>query len=139
MAVIKPVYTATATAPVASGGVVTTDVTPEVSRYLAIINAGMIGATDTTIPAGSFTDDLDNPVVTFPPLTGQDYFNVYLNGVLQQGGLSTLATTDLVLNAITPDITAGVPVLLEISSFDNTTSTITTQPTISAPIITIYT
>lgn len=137
MPVIKPVYTATSTAPIASGGVVTTTVNPVVTRFFAVIDAGMIGATDTTIPAASFVDDDDNPVTTLPALTAVDYDNVYINGVLQQSSLSTLTTTDLVL--ATTEIGVGVPVMLEVTSFSNTTSDLTTPPTISAPTITIIT
>jgi hypothetical protein len=137
MPVIKPVYTAVATAPVSTGGVITTAVTPVVSRYVAIITAGMIGATDTTIPAASFTDDAGAPVVALPVVTGDDYINVYVNGFLQQSSLSTLTTADLVLDAT--DISVGVPVLLEFADFADTTSTITTQPAISAPTVTIFT
>lgn len=139
MAVIKPVYTATSSAPLASGGTITTNVTPVVTRYLASTTAGMIGETLTTIPATSFTNDTDGPVVTFPLLTGEDYFNVYLNGTLQQSGLSTLTTADLVLAAGAADINEGVPVLLEVANFQDATSSITTQIDISAPVITIIT
>ncbi|WP_334072790.1 MULTISPECIES: DUF4183 domain-containing protein [Paenibacillus] len=137
MPVIKPVFTAVATAPVATGGAVTTTVAPETSRFFVTITAGMIGATETTIPAASFVDDADGAVTTLPALTASDYFNVYINGVLQQSSLSTLTTASLVL--ATTDLTPGVPVQLEISSFAGVTSAITTQPTISAPTITIIT
>jgi hypothetical protein len=136
MPVIKSVYTATSTTPVSTGGVIDTSVTPAVTRYLATITAGMI-TTDTTIPAASFVDDADAPIVALPALSTSDFINVYINGVLQQSALSTLTTADLVLN--TTDITVGVPILLEVSSFGDTTSTITTQPTISTPVITIIT
>lgn len=137
MPVIKPVFFATATAPVASGGAITTSVTPVVSRYFATITAGMIGATDTTIPAASFADDTDAPIAALPTVTAADYLNVYINGVLQQSSLSTLTTANLVLATI--DLTAGIPVLVEVADFGGTTSAITTQPTISAPTITIIT
>lgn len=135
MPVIKPVYTATATAP-ASGGVITTAVNPAISLFYAAITAGMI-TTDTTIPAARFVDDAGGPVVALPALTADDYYNVYVNGVLQLGALSTLSTASLVLDAT--DIGVGVPVLLEVASFSNATSTQTTPPRISAPTITIFT
>ncbi|MCM3039917.1 DUF4183 domain-containing protein [Paenibacillus motobuensis] len=137
MPVIKPVLTATASAPVASGGAVTTTLNPDTTRYFATLTAGMLGATTTTIPAGSFVDDADAAITALPALTANDYFNVYINGVLQQQSLSTLSTSDLVLNATTPDLSAGTPIQLEIVSFANVSSTLSTPPTISAPIITI--
>lgn len=135
MPVIKPVFTAVATAPIASGGAITTSVTPAVSRYFAIITGDMIGETETTIPAANFIDDADAPVTALPVLTAEEYYNVYINGVLQQSSLFTLSATELVIAAI--DISVGVPVSLEVASFTGTTSTLTTPPTISAPLITI--
>ncbi|KAF6578522.1 DUF4183 domain-containing protein [Paenibacillus sp. EKM212P] len=137
MPIIKPVYTAVATAPVATGGAVTTTVTPAVTRFFATITAGMIGATTTTVPAASFVDDADAPVVALPTLAATDSSNFYINGVIQQSSLFTLTTASLVIASV--DITPGVPVVIEISDFSGTTSSITTQPTISAPTVTIIT
>ncbi|MGG6313850.1 DUF4183 domain-containing protein [Paenibacillus macerans] len=137
MPVIKPVYTAVSTAPVASGGVVTTTITPAVTRYFTTVTAAMIGATDTTIPAASFVDDADAAITDLPTLTGSDYFNVYINGVIQQESLSTLTTASLVLDTV--DVGEGIPVQLEVGSFTGVASTITTPQTISAPTITIFT
>ncbi|MDU4695530.1 MULTISPECIES: DUF4183 domain-containing protein [Paenibacillus] len=137
MPVIKPVFTAVASAPVSSGGAVTTTVTPAVTRYFATLTADMIGGTETTIPAASFVDDADAAITDLPELTGSDYFNVYINGVIQQASLSTLTTASLVLSTV--ELIAGIPVQLEVGSFGGVASTITTQPTISAPTITIIT
>ncbi|MBQ4900982.1 DUF4183 domain-containing protein [Paenibacillus sp. Marseille-P2973] len=137
MPVIKPVFTAVASAPVSTGGVITTSITPSITRYFATITAAMIGATDTTIAAASFTDDADAAITALPALAASDYFNVYINGVLQQASLSTLSTASLVLDTV--DLIEGVPVQLEIGSFTGVTSDITTQPVISAPTITIIT
>lgn len=135
MPVIKPFFTAISTAPVATGGTVTTVISPASTRYLAVIDAGMIGATDTTIPAASFVDDADAPVTTLPDLTTSEYINVYINGVIQQAALSTLTTASLVLDTV--DLIAGIPVVLEVISLAGVTSDMTTPPTISAPTITI--
>lgn len=135
MAVVKPVYTAVATQPVATGGVVTTTVTPVVSRLLAFITADMIGATDTTIPAASFVDDAGAAVTTLPTITAEDYFDVYVNGIPQQASLSTLTAENLVLDDIT--IGEGVPILLMVTNFQSSSSTLSTPPVISTPTITI--
>lgn len=132
---IKLFVTATSDAPVATGGTVTTTVNPGVSRFNASVTAGMIGASDTTIPASSFVDDTGTAVTDLPSPPTDGYFNVYVNGVLQQSGLSTLTTTNLVLS--TTSISAGTPVVLEVSDFSGTTSSITAEPTISAPTITV--
>ncbi|WP_206917289.1 DUF4183 domain-containing protein [Alicyclobacillus acidoterrestris] len=132
---IKLYVAAVSDAPTATGGTVTTTVSPVVTRFHAPVSADMIGTTDTTIPAASFTDDAGNAVTTLPSPPTDGFFNVYVNGVLQQSGLSTLSTDSLVL--ATTGITAGTPVVLEVSDFSNTTSEITAEPTISAPTITV--
>ncbi|MEC0183002.1 DUF4183 domain-containing protein [Paenibacillus peoriae] len=135
MPIVKPVFTAVATAPVATGGDITTTIAPTSTRFFATITAGMIGATDTTIPAASFVNDANAPVVNLPTLAATDTSNYYVNGLVQQNSLFTLTTASLVIGAT--DISVGVPVVIDISNFSGTTSTITTQPTISAPTITI--
>lgn len=137
MPIVKPFFTAQATAPIASGGAVTTVITPDAARFVAIITTGMISETNTTITAASFVDDEDAPVTALPTLGPSDYFNVYINGTLQQSSLSTLSTASLVLD--TTDLFAGVPVVLEIVNLSGVTSDITTPPDISAPDITIIT
>lgn len=135
MPVIKPVFTAVASIPVATGGVISTAVTPAVTRYFSVVTEDMIGATTITMPATSFLDDVEAAITAFPVLAISEYYNVYINGMLQQGSISSLSTDELVLNTV--DIIAGVPILLEIASFAGATSVMTTQPTISAPTITI--
>ncbi|ALA43366.1 MULTISPECIES: DUF4183 domain-containing protein [Paenibacillus] len=137
MPIIKPVFTAVATAPVSTGGAIATTVAPATTRFFATITAGMIGATETTVPAASFVDDADAPVVALPTLTATDSSNFYINGVIQQSSLFTLTTASLVIASV--DITPGVPVVIEITDFSGTTSIIATQPTISAPTVTIIT
>ncbi|MCY9660862.1 DUF4183 domain-containing protein [Paenibacillus chondroitinus] len=131
---IKLFVTATASAPTASGTEVETTVDPAVTRYSAVLTAGMI-TTDTTIPAGSFLDDNGNAITDLPAPPTDGYYNVYVNGVLQVAGLSTLTTASLVL--ATTATTTGAPVVLEVSDFSNTTSDVTVEPTITAPVITV--
>ncbi|MBP1962544.1 DUF4183 domain-containing protein [Paenibacillus aceris] len=80
-------------------------------------------------------DDGGNAVVALPAPPTDGYYNVYVNGVLQEGGLSTLTTASLVL--ATTAAVAGTPVVLEVADFSTASSTITVEPTISAPTITV--
>lgn len=131
---IKLFVAATATAPVATGGTITTTVSPIVTRFFATIDAGMITAT-TVIPAASFVNDNGDPITDLPAPPTDGFYNVYVNAVLQEENLSTLTTTSLTL--ATTAAPAGVPVILEVNDFSNTASTITVEPTITAPDITI--
>lgn len=135
---IKLFVSASASAPTATGGTVSTTVDPAVTRYNAVLTGGMITATETTIPATSFFDDNGDPVAaTLPTVPTNGYINVYVNGVLQEAGLSTLTTASLVLDTISALV--GTPVVLEVVDFSTTSSSITVEPTISAPTITVTT
>ncbi|AIQ64166.1 hypothetical protein PSTEL_14860 [Paenibacillus stellifer] len=132
---IKLFVSATASAPVATGGAATTTITPAVTRYNAAITADMITASNTTIPADSFLDDTGAAISAFPSVPSTAYIHVYVNGVIQEAGLSSLSTTQLVLS--TTSAPAGAPVNVVITDLTNVSSPITTEPTISAPTITI--
>ncbi|MTH54391.1 DUF4183 domain-containing protein [Bacillus mangrovi] len=99
----------------------TTDVSPVISRYAANVTALMILGGVTTIPAASFRDDNGDPVPAggLPVPDASSAFNVFVNGVLQQGELSTLTANSLAINA---GILLGVPVVLEFQDFSNVTS-----------------
>lgn len=132
---IKLFVTATASAPTATGTEVETTVDPAVTRFNAFLTSGMI-TTNTTIPAASFLDDNGEVITDLPAPPTDGYYNVYVNGVLQEGGLSTLTTASLVL--ATTDAAVGTPVVLEVSDFSTTTSTVTIEPIITAPTITVF-
>ncbi|MGW9530614.1 DUF4183 domain-containing protein [Paenibacillus terrae] len=59
---------------------------------------GNISGGVTTIPVQSFTNDSGISVavngLTVPTSSG--YYNVFVNGTLQRGGLTTLSTTNLI-------------------------------------------
>ncbi|MFB9330293.1 DUF4183 domain-containing protein [Paenibacillus aurantiacus] len=132
---IKLFITASASAPVASGGAVTTNVVPAVSRFAAAVTAPMIAGNVTTIPAAGFVNDNGDAITDLPAPPANGYLNVHVNGMMQEANLSVLTTASLVINTV--DIPVGAPVVLEVADFSNTTSTITTPPVISIPDIDI--
>ncbi|OCT11844.1 hypothetical protein A8709_28675 [Paenibacillus pectinilyticus] len=105
----------------------TTTLTPAVKRFSATVVIGNILSGVTTIPSTSFKDDSGTTLaansLTVPGSNG--YYNVFVNGVLQLGGILTLTTASLV---ISNSLTIGVTVLLETLSFTaSSTSTSTTN------------
>lgn len=137
---IKLLINATASQPIATGTAVTVSFTNIVSRFFSTIPAGTVNTA--TIPATSFTDDSDTPLGAngLPngvPTSG--YVNIYVDGVLQQGSmLTSLTDTTLILTSLPDPFTVNTPVALEVVSFENMTTNVT-DPTISAPIITVTT
>ncbi|PLT47354.1 DNA primase (bacterial type) [Paenibacillus pasadenensis] len=118
-----------------SGTVDTTTVTAvddAVTRFSATVTSAMIdaGAGTVTIPAESFFDDAGDAVPTgsLPVVSAGGYVNVYVNGMLQQGALTTTSPTTVVIASA--DIVPGTPVILEFHSYDGTTSTSTSVPSL---------
>jgi hypothetical protein len=121
-----------------TGNVTTTTVAsivPNIHRYTAIVVIGNILGGVTTIPAQNFTDDNGTSVpiggLTVPTSSG--YFNVFVNGILQRGGLCTLTPTSLIINSA---LVLGVTVIVEVINFtSNATSTSTNNISVTTTII----
>lgn len=124
MTLIKLLINAVSTV---NGGVSTTTVptiVPVVRRYTDVIVLGNIIGSVTTIPAQSFTDDNGNavPAGGLTTATSSGYYNVFVNGTLLRGGLTTLTSASLVINTA---LVVGVTVCLEVINF--TSSAISTS------------
>jgi len=105
-----------------SGGVTVTTATntvPTIHRYTASIVLGNIIGSTTVVQATSFTNDAGSAVpangLVVPSTNG--YFNLFVNGVLQRGGLSTLTTANLTINTA---LVIGATVVVEVVILDST-------------------
>lgn len=103
----------------------TTTITPLVKRFTAFVVLGNILSGVTTIPSSSFIDDAGNLLtansLTVPGSNG--YYNVFVNGTLIAGGLTTLTSASLVINNA---LTIGATVVLETISFTASSSSTST-------------
>lgn len=107
-----------------TGSVNTTTITslvPTVNRYIATIVLGDILGSTTTIVATRFTNNSGTTVpaggLVVPTASG--YYNLYVNGVMQRGGLSTLTATSLVINTA---LVIGASVVVEVVNFSLTST-----------------
>lgn len=110
----------------------TTAVDDATTRFDAIVTGDMINtvAGTTTIPSGSFRDDAGEPFGgTLPVITAGGYYNVYINGILQESALTLLSPTGLLIASA--DILAGTPVNVEVHDYSGTTSTSTSVPALT--------
>jgi hypothetical protein len=112
----------------------TTNTAPAPVKFFHVTTTETAPGTTLSIDAADFFDDSGNAVVTLPtPATGNSYFNVNINGVLQMQDISTYipgATTvgslDIEVPAGDP-IPANTPIVLEIVNFvPISTTTVTT-------------
>ncbi|WP_410771474.1 DUF4183 domain-containing protein [Fontibacillus sp. BL9] len=103
-----------------------TSTVPTVNRYTATVVLGNILGSTTVIPAASFTNDSGAAVpaggLVVPGPNG--YYNLYINGVLQRGGLSSLSAANLTINSA---LVIGVTVTIEVVNFSSASTSVTTN------------
>ncbi|MEF2967826.1 DUF4183 domain-containing protein [Paenibacillus sp. M1] len=103
-----------------------TNTVPTVNRYTATVVIGNILGSTTVIPATSFTNDSGADVaangLVVPGVDG--YYNLYVNGVLQRGGLSTLTTANLTINSA---LVLGVAVVVQVVKFASASASASTN------------
>lgn len=107
----------TATAP-------TTTTVPTVLRYFRT-STGYSGADHYDIPAADWLDDTGStPGALVPAATDNGYYNLYINGQLQEGDVVTSVTTTsatITFGAVTT-IDAGKIITLVVTNFEPVTT-----------------
>jgi len=101
---------------------------PTVSNYFYKMTAAYSGTAALTISAGKFLNDNNSTVTSFTEKTSQGYYLLFVNGVLQQTNLYTVASLQLTINT-------GTAISLLIS----TPITLTTTNFVSSSALTINT
>lgn len=126
MPVIKMFLQAESTITGSLNTTTTTLLTPTVNRYTSSVLLGDILAGTTTIPATRFTNNAGTtlPAGGLVVPTASGYYNLYVNGVMQRGGLSTLTTTTLVINTA---LVIGASVVIEVVNFTSSSNSTTVQ------------
>lgn len=88
------------------------NVTSTSTRFFNVLETTLAVVDGTTVAATDFLDDSGTAATAFPVVTN-GYYNLYLNGVLQQRDVFTIDATELTLNSITGNISAGTPLVIE--------------------------
>lgn len=92
------------------------NVTGTSTRFFNILAAPLVVADGTTVLATAFLDDSGTAAANFPVVTN-GYYNLYINGVLQEGDSYAITATELTFNTVTGTISAGTPVVVEAVEF----------------------
>ena len=88
------------------------NVTGSSTRFFNVLAASLPVADGTTIAATAFLNDSGNAATAFPVIEN-GYYNLYINGVLQESGSYTISATELTFNEVTGTLSAGTPLILE--------------------------
>ncbi|MFB7156868.1 DUF4183 domain-containing protein [Lysinibacillus sp. NPDC056232] len=88
------------------------NVTGTSTRFFNVLATPLTITDGTTVAATTFLNDSGIAATTFPIVTN-GYYNLYINGVLQEGGSYTVSATELTFNTVTGTLSAGTPIIIE--------------------------
>jgi len=88
------------------------NVTGTSTRFFNVLAAPLAIADGTTVAATTFLNDSGTAATVFPEVAN-GYYNLYINGVLQEGGAYTVSADDITFNTVTGTLSAGTPIVLE--------------------------
>ncbi len=95
----------------------TVSVRPIVQRYFYLPADDIPLTEELVIPATRFVDDRGEPAESFPDHRQEGYFNLYVNGVLQEGQLFRVDSRSVSVASTGQKILAGTPIILESVGF----------------------
>ncbi len=90
---------------------------PTVNRYFYIPAANINVTTGVTIPSNLFNYDDGSPTTEFMIFNPNGYFNLYINGVMQEGGMYSVNANSLIINPTPGTIRAGTAIIIESLGF----------------------
>lgn len=90
---------------------------PTINRYFYIPQSTINLSNGATIPANLFYDDNDNQIEEFMTFSPNGYLNLYINGVIQEGGFYQVNSNTLKINPAAGVIFAGTPIIVESLGF----------------------
>ncbi|QQP10468.1 DUF4183 domain-containing protein [Lysinibacillus agricola] len=92
---------------------------PTINRYFYIVTEDIDLTNGATLPANLFSDDNGNPVTEFKIFNPNGYVNLYINGVMQEGGAYKVTPDSLIISPTNDTIFAGTPIIIESLGFQS--------------------
>lgn len=92
-------------------------VKPVIARYFYIASHDINLVEENVIPSVCFVDDHGDYLTQFADFGSKGYFNLYINGVLQEGGLYQVNSDSLTFVASEQCIVKGTPIIVESVGF----------------------
>ncbi len=90
---------------------------PKVNRYFYIVTTDIDLTNGFTLAANLFSDDNGVNVTEFSIIHPNGYVNLFINAVMQEGGIYSITETSLILNANNATIYRGTPIIIESLGF----------------------
>ncbi|MEK4387352.1 DUF4183 domain-containing protein [Solibacillus sp. FSL W7-1464] len=90
---------------------------PTINRYFYIVTENIDLSNGVILPANLFSDDNGNLVTEFEIFNPNGYVNLYINAVMQEGGIYTVTSASLTILPNNGTIFAGTPIIIESLGF----------------------
>ncbi|MDW0115480.1 DUF4183 domain-containing protein [Sporosarcina thermotolerans] len=90
---------------------------PTINRYFYIVTEDINLTNGATLPANLFTDDNSNPITEFTIYNPNGYVNIYINAMMQEGGIYSVTPDALTIEPVAATIFAGTPIIIESLGF----------------------
>lgn len=88
-----------------------------INRYFYIVPSDIHLTNGTTLLAHLFSDDNGNMVNAFQIFNPNGYVNLYINAVMQKGGIYTVTQNALIIQPLNSTISARTPIIIESLGF----------------------
>jgi len=93
---------------------------PTIQRYFYIVTADLDLSNGATLPADLFWNDEANSVTEFTIFSPNGYVNLYINAVMQEGGIYTVTPASLTIVPYNATLYRGTPIIIESLGFTTT-------------------
>ncbi|WP_347723000.1 DUF4183 domain-containing protein [Lysinibacillus capsici] len=90
---------------------------PTIQRYFYIVTADLDLSNGATLPADLFWNDEANSVTEFTIFSPNGYVNLYINAVMQEGGIYTVTPASLTIVPYNATLYRGTPIIIESLGF----------------------
>ncbi|MEK5430818.1 DUF4183 domain-containing protein [Lysinibacillus sp. FSL R7-0073] len=92
-------------------------VIPTINRYFHILTSDLDLTNGAILPATLFWNDHTDPITEFVIFSPNGYVNLYINAVMQEGGIYSLSSTALTITPYDGTLFRGTPIIIESLGF----------------------
>ncbi|MFJ7918952.1 DUF4183 domain-containing protein [Lysinibacillus fusiformis] len=92
-------------------------VIPTINRYFYILTSDLDLTNGAILPVTLFWNDQTDPITEFVIFSPNGYVNLYINAVMQEGGIYSLSNTALTITPYAGTLFRGTPIIIESLGF----------------------
>ena len=90
---------------------------PTINRYFYVVPTTINLIDGITLPAALFTNDQGTSITEFKTFSPNGYVNLYINAMIQAGGVYHISPSSLTIYPTNGRLSAGTPIIVESLGF----------------------